>query len=119
MEIKACFLADPVTTEFYNYYVKRAYYPRSINSAMIWDATTPWGYYNFPLQQKIVTIRAPKLIATGAKAYSRYMAEEAYERLTEPKELVEVPNATHTDLYDQMDKIPFDKFGSFFKENLK
>lgn len=71
------------------------------------------GYYNFPLQQKIVTIRAPKLIVTGAKAHSRYMAEEAYERLTEPKELVEVPNATHTDLYDQMDKIPFDKFGSF------
>lgn len=111
--------ADPVTTEFYNYYVKRAYHPRSINSAMIWDATTPWGYYNFPLQQKIETIRASKLIVTGAKAHSRYMAEEAYERLTEPKELVEVPNATHTDLYDQMDKIPFDKFGSFFKENLK
>lgn len=111
--------ADPVTTEFYNYYVKRAYHPRSINSAMIWDATTPWGYYNFPLQQKIETIRAPKLIVTGAAAHSRYMAEEAYERLTEPKELVEVPNATHTDLYDQMDKIPFDKFGSFFKENLR
>lgn len=111
--------ADPVTTEFYNYYVKRAYHPRSINSAMIWDATTPWGYYNFPLQQKIETIRAPKLIVTGAEAHSRYMAEEAYERLTEPKELVEVPNATHTDLYDQMDKIPFDKLGSFFKENLK
>ncbi|MGI1819969.1 alpha/beta hydrolase [Lactobacillus johnsonii] len=111
--------ADPVTTEFYNYYVKRAYHPRSINSAMIWDATTPWGYYNFPLQQKIETIRAPKLIVTGAAAHSRYMAEEAYERLTEPKELVEVPNATHTDLYDQMDKIPFDKFGSFFKENMK
>lgn len=111
--------ADPVTTEFYNYYVKRAYHPRSINSAMIWDATTPWGYYNFPLQQKIETIRAPKLIVTGAAAHSRYMAEEAYERLTEPKELVEVPNATHTDLYDQMDKIPFDKFDSFFKENLR
>ncbi len=111
--------ADPVTTEFYNYYVKRAYHPCSINSAMIWDATTPWGYYNFPLQQKIETIRAPKLIVTGATAYSRYMAEEAYERLTEPKELVEVPNATHTDLYDQMDKIPFDKFDSFFKENLR
>ena len=111
--------ADPVTTEFYNYYVKRAYHPRSINSAMIWDATTPWGYYNFPLQQKIETIRAPKLIVTGATAHSRYMAEEAYERLTEPKELVEVPNATHTDLYDQMDKIPFDKFDGFFKENLR
>ncbi len=111
--------ADPVTAEFFNYYVKRAYHPRAINSAKIWDATSPWGYYNFPLQQRIEKIRAPKLIVTGAAAHSRYMAEEAYERLAEPKELVEVPGATHTDLYDQMDKIPFDKFASFFKENLK
>lgn len=110
--------ADSVTTEFFNYYVKRAYHPRAINSAMIWDATTPWGYYNFPLQQKIEKIKEPKLIVTGEKAHSRYMAENAYERLTDPKELVLVPNATHTDLYDQMDKIPFDKFESFFKKNL-
>lgn len=110
--------ADPVTTEFFNYYVKRAYHPRAINSAAIWDATSPWGYYNFPLQQRIEKIAAPKLIVTGANAHSRYMAEDAYKRLSDPKELVLVPNATHTDLYDQMDKIPFDKFESFFKENL-
>lgn len=110
--------ADPVTTEFFNYYVKRAYHPRSINSAKIWDATSPWGYYNFPLQERIEKISAPKLIVTGEKAHSRYMAEAAYRRLADPKELVLVPGATHTDLYDQMDKIPFDKFESFFKENL-
>ena len=46
------------------------------------------------------------------------MAEEAYNRLKDPKELVIVPNATHVGLYDQMDKIPFDKFDEFFKENL-
>ena len=46
------------------------------------------------------------------------MAEEAYNRLKDTKELVNVPNATHVDLYDQMDKIPFDKFDEFFKENL-
>lgn len=112
--------ADPVTTDFYNYYVGRAYHPRAMNSnTNMWDATSPWGYYNFPLQQRIEKIRATKLIVTGEKAHSRYMAEEAYERLTDPKELVIVPNATHVDLYDQMDKIPFDKFESFFKENLK
>lgn len=110
--------ADPVTTEFFNYYVKRAYHPRAINSAKIWDATSPWGYYNFPLQQRIEKITAPKMIVAGANAHSRYMSEDAYKRLTDPKELVIVPNATHTDLYDQMDKIPFDKFESFFKENL-
>ena len=111
--------ADPVTRDFYNYYVKRAFHPRSINSNMIWDATSPWGYFNFPLQQRIEKIRAPKLIVTGEIAHSRYMAEAAYKRLTGDKELVVVPNATHCDLYDQMDKIPFDKFESFFKENLK
>lgn len=46
------------------------------------------------------------------------MSEEVYKHLTDPKELVLVPNATHTDLYDQMNKIPFDKFESFFKKNL-
>lgn len=110
--------ADPVTRDFFNYYVKRAFHPRSINSNAAWDSLTPMGYYNFPLQQKIETIKAPKLIVTGEKAHSRYMAEAAYKRLKDPKELVIVPNATHVDLYDQMDKIPFDKFDSFFKKNL-
>lgn len=111
--------ADPVTTDFFNYYVGRAFHPNSVNSNGAWDSTTPWGYYNFPLQQRISEIKAPKLIVTGEKAHSRYMAEEAYQKLTDPKELVIVPNATHVDLYDQMDKIPFDKFASFFKENLQ
>lgn len=111
--------ADPVTKDLYDYYVKRAYHPRSINSATAWDATSPWGYYNFPLEQRIDTIAAPKLIVTGEKAHSRYMAEEAYERMTDPKQLIIVPGATHCDLYDQMDKIPFDAFESFFKQNLK
>lgn len=111
--------ADPVTTEFFNYYVKRAYHPRSINSALIWDATAPWGYYNFPLLQRIEKITVPKLIVAGEKAHSRYMSEDAFQRLSDPKELVIVPNATHTDLYDQMDKIPFDTFESFFKKSLK
>lgn len=75
------------------------------------------GLLNFPLQQRIETIKQPKLIVTGW-AHSRYMAEEAYNRLKDPKELVIVPNVTHVDLYDQMDKIPFDKFDEFFKENL-
>lgn len=110
--------ADPVTRDFYNYYVKRAFHPRSINSNMIWDATSPWGYYNFPLQQRIEKIRAPKLIVTGEKANSRYMAEAAFARLTGDKQLIVVPNATHVDLYDQMDKIPFDQFERFFRKDL-
>ena len=80
--------------------------------------TTPWGYYNFPLQQKIETITAPALIVTGENAHSRYMAEESYGRLTDPKQLIIVPGATHTDLYDQMDLIPFDEIEAFYKKNL-
>lgn len=77
------------------------------------------GCHELPFDENGNPVRASKLIVTGTAAHSRYMAEEAYERLTEPKELVEVPHAIHTDLYDQMDKIPFDKFDSFFKENLR
>ena len=112
--------ADPVTTEFFHYYKERAFHPRSVNSNGAWAATSPWGYYNFPLQQKIDQISPrPVLIVTGEKAHSRYMAEKSYDRLQEPKELVIVPGATHTDLYDQMNLIPFDKFEQFFKNNLK
>ncbi|QNQ82330.1 alpha/beta hydrolase [Lactobacillus sp. PV037] len=110
--------ADPVTTQFFEYYKVRAFHPRSINSNSAWDATTPVSYYNFPLQQKIEKITAPALIVTGEKAHSRYMAQEAYDRLRTQKELIVVPDATHVDLYDQMDKIPFDKLESFFKKNL-
>ncbi len=111
--------ADSITKDFYNYYVQRAFHPRSINSTTAWDAVSPWSYYNFPLQQNIDKITAPKLIVTGEKAHSRYMAEAAYKRLTDPKELIVVPGATHCDLYDQMAKIPFAKFAAFFKNNLK
>ncbi|HIY93583.1 alpha/beta hydrolase [Companilactobacillus sp. HBUAS56275] len=111
--------ADSVTKEFFNYYRGRAFHPRSVNSASAWTATTPLSYYNFHLQAHIETISPrPVLIVTGEKAHSRYMAEESYNRLKDPKELVIVPGATHTDLYDQMNLIPFDKFADFFKENL-
>lgn len=110
--------AIPVVKDFFEYYKKRAFHPRSINSTGAWDALSPSGYYNFPLEQQIDKIKAPKLVVTGEKAHSRSMAEDAYQQMKEPKELVVVPGATHCDLYDQMDKIPFDKFESFFKENL-
>lgn len=49
----------------------------------------------------------------------RYYSEDAYAAASEPKELVIVPDADHVDLYDNMEKIPFDKLEQFFKENLK
>lgn len=110
---------DSVAVEFFNYYKKRAFHDRSVNSNGAWNAISPWGYYNFQLQQKIDTISPrPVLIVTGENAHSRYMAEEAFNKLNEPKELVIIPNATHTDLYDQIVFIPFNKFETFFNEKL-
>lgn len=113
--------ADPVTTEFYNYYVGRAYHPRAINSnTSAWDSTTPYGFFNFNLMENIDEISPrPVLLITGEKAHSKYFADEVYEKLKAPKEEIVVPGATHTDLYDQMDKIPFAKLAAFYKENLK
>lgn len=111
--------ADPVTTDFFNYYRGRAFHPRSINSTTAWTATTPWSYFNFHLQEHIDEISPrPVLIVTGEKAHSRHFAEDSYNRIKDHKELIIVPDATHVDLYDQMDKIPFDRFETFFKTNL-
>jgi hypothetical protein len=59
------------------------------------------------------------MLITGTKAHSKYHSDDVYERAKEPKELVVVPGATHTDLYDQMDKIPFNKLVNYFKKYLK
>jgi fermentation-respiration switch protein FrsA (DUF1100 family) len=58
------------------------------------------------------------LFITGADAHSREFSEDAYKRVTEPKELYIVPNAGHVDLYDRVNLIPFDKLASFFNQHL-
>lgn len=108
--------ANSVIREFYNYYVGRAYHERSINSnTLAWDATTPYGFFNFSLMEHLDEISPrPVLLITGDKAHSKYFSDEVYAKLKEPKEEIVVPGATHTDLYDQMDKIPFDRLVEFF-----
>ncbi|MGT2754342.1 alpha/beta hydrolase [Streptococcus ovis] len=113
--------ADPVSKAFFDYYcTPRGYHERSINSTAAWTATTPMAFYEFPLYHNIKDISPrPILLVAGENAHSRYHSEEAYAAASEPKELLIVPNADHVDLYDQKDKIPFDKLVSFFTENLK
>lgn len=113
--------ADSVTKEFYNYYVGRAFHPRAINSnKSAWDSTTAYGFFNFNLMENINEVSPrPILLITGEKAHSKYFADEVYEKLQSAKQEIVVPGATHTDLYDQMDKIPFDKLVTFFNDNLK
>jgi fermentation-respiration switch protein FrsA (DUF1100 family) len=75
---------------------------------------------NFPLLTYIKEISPrPILFIHGDKAHSRYFSETAYAAAAEPKELVIVKDANHIDLYDQVNKIPFDKLTAFFKEHLK
>lgn len=111
---------NPVLAAFYNYYkTPRGFHPRSINSTTAWTATTPMAFFNFPMATNISLI-SPRhiMLIAGEKAHSRYYSEDIYKLATEPKEFVIVPNADHVDLYDKMDKIPFDKIEMFFKTNL-
>jgi len=107
--------------EYYDYYrTARGYHERSVNSGNAWTATTPLSFMNMPILTYIKEISPrPVLIIAGEKAHSRYFSETAYQNASEPKELVIVPNTVHTDLYDKVDVIPFDKLESFFKTNLK
>ena len=113
--------ANPVMAAFFNYYrMPRGFHPRAINSTTAWTATTPQAFFNFPLMSNIAMIAPrPIMLIAGANAHSRYYSEDAFKAAGEPKELVIVPDADHVDLYDRMDKIPFDKIATFFKTHLK
>ena len=111
---------DSVTKEFFAYYRGRAFHPRAINSNGIWSSTTPYGFFNFPLDTHVEELSPrPIMLITGDKAHSKYHSDNLYAQAKSPKEIIVVPGATHTDLYDNMSKIPFDKLNKFFKDNLK
>ncbi|MBO5652224.1 MAG: alpha/beta hydrolase [Selenomonas sp.] len=61
----------------------------------------------------------PVMLITGDKAHSKYFSDNVYAKIKGPKEEIVVPGATHVDLYDQMDKIPFAKLAAFFNKNLQ
>lgn len=113
--------ANPVIKDFFGYYVGRAYHPRAINSnTSAWDSTAPYGFFNFRLMDNIKELTPrPLMLVTGDRAHSRYFSENVYQKASEPKKLIVVKGATHVDLYDQMDKIPFDEIDNFFRTNLK
>ena len=78
------------------------------------------SFFSFPMYANIEMIfPRPILLVAGENAHSRYYSEDVYKMASEPKELLIVPDADHVDLYDKMDKIPFDKLTEFFAKNLK
>lgn len=80
----------------------------------------PVAFWNFPLMANIKKVSPrPILMVAGENAHSRYYSEDAYKAASEPKELLIIPEDDHVSLYDDMEKIPFDKLNQFFKENLK
>ena len=109
--------ASDVAKEFYEYYrnPERGEHPRYMGTRFTSQAALAAFY---PFEQIDLISPRPVLFIVGEVAHSRYFSEDAYELAEEPKELYVVKGAGHVDLYDQTDKIPFDKIEAFFKENL-
>ena len=112
--------------DYYAYYkTLRGYHPRSLNSNDGWTVNTGTSLMNMRLFTYAKEIRSAVLMIHGDKAHSCYMSRDAYadmvkdSRYADNKELLIIPGASHTDLYDQTDIIPFDKIEAFMKENLK
>lgn len=113
--------APDFVRDYYAYYkTERGYHPRSLNSNNGWNVTSSLSFLNMPILQYSQEIRSAVLVIHGDKAHSCYFSRDAYAKLTgDNKELMLIPGAVHTDLYDNLDVIPFDKMAAFFNEYLK
>lgn len=107
--------------DYFDYYkTERGYHPRSLNSNGGWNKVGGLSMLSFPMLYMASEIRNAVMILHGDKAHSFYMGKTAYSKLTgDNKELLVVHGASHTDLYDRLDKIPFDRLAEFFTKNLK
>lgn len=107
--------------DYYAYYkTERGYHPRSLNSNDGWNVTSSLSFLNMPILQYSQEIRSAVLLIHGDQAHSCYFSRDTYTKLTgDNKELLLIPGAVHTDLYDNLDVIPFDRMAAFFTEYLK
>lgn len=109
--------------DYSEYYKGRCYHKRSLNSNDGWNSIGCMSFMNQPILKYSNEIRSAVLIVHGEKAHSYYFGKDAYENMiknskyTFNKELLTIPGAVHTDLYDNPDVIPCDKIQKFFKEN--
>ncbi|MDE5898234.1 MAG: alpha/beta hydrolase, partial [Treponemataceae bacterium] len=113
--------APQFVKDYYAYYkMPRGYHERSLNSNGGWAVQAATSLLNTKLFAYADEIEGAVLVVHGENAHSRYFGEDTFKKLKgSNKELVIVPGASHCDLYDNKDKIPFDKIESFFTENLK
>ena len=112
--------------DYYDYYkTQRGYTERSLNSNDGWNVTSSLSFVNMPILRYSNEIRSAVLVIHGEKAHSCYFSKDAFADMVKDnpyadnKELLIIPGAVHTDLYDRKDIIPFDKIEVFFKEYLK
>lgn len=113
--------APQFVKDYYAYYkTPRGYHKRSLNSNEGWNVTSSVSFLNMPLLAYSDEIRNAVLVIHGEKAHSRYFGEDAFRRLKgDNKELMIIPGASHVDLYDNLDVIPFDRIEAFYREYLK
>ena len=111
--------------DYYDYYkTERGYTERSLNSNQGWNVTSSLSFLNMPILSYSNEIRSAVLMIHGEKAHSCYFSRDAYANMikdnpcTDNKELLIIPGAVHTDLYDRKDIIPFDKIEQFFRTYL-
>lgn len=109
--------------DYSEYYKGRAYHERSLNSNDGWNSIGCMSFMNQPILHYTNEIRSAVLIMHGEKAHSYYFGKDAYEAMVKEskyvdnKEMLTIPDAVHTDLYDNLDVIPFDKMQQFFEKN--
>lgn len=107
---------DATNAEFYSFYgTSRGWHPNALGNM---NMASGGDLMTFPSNEHIAEIGRPLLFIAGENAHSLEYSQTAYNNASEPKELYIVPDANHVDLYDQVDKIPFDKLEDFFKKNL-
>ena len=112
--------------DYYDYYkTERGYTERSLNSNNGWNVTSSLSFLNMPILRYSNEIRSAVLVIHGEKAHSCYFSKDAFADMVrdnpyaDNKELLLIPGAVHTDLYDRKDIIPFDKIEQFFCTYLK
>ena len=110
--------------DYSEYYKGRCYHKRSLNSNDGWNSIGCMSFMNQPILKYSNEIRSAVLIVHGEKAHSYYFGKDAYENMikdskyADNKELLTIPGAVHTDLYDNLEIIPFSKMDDFFKKNM-
>ena len=112
--------------DYHDYYkTGRGYHPRSLNSNGGWNVTGCMSFLNQPILSYSNEIRSAVLIIHGEKAHSCYFSRDAFAGMVKDspyadnKELMIIPGAVHTDLYDKTDVIPFDKMAEFFRKAMQ